>query len=242
MSSSRVQWIVITVLCAALGVLTSLLVDARTRLAAVERPSADAAAPSSGGARTDGAGDDAMHAGAPRDGIERDIADLRLRVAALERSAHLAPPSADAAANERASDDARDDAGDASAAGGAAAPLARAVRQELEKVDAERESARSERWRQRTVEKITAFADENKLSGEQKAKLTEMVDAETQEIRGLFRDARDSGDFSSVRDQARALRAKTEENAKAILDDDQFAAFMKMRDEERQRFGGNSNR
>jgi hypothetical protein len=61
-------------------------------------------------------------------------------------------------------------------------------------------------------------------------------------VRALFRDAREGGEFSSVRDAVRALRQKTDDNANAILDEAQQNAYRAMRDEERARFGSERDR
>ncbi len=118
------------------------------------------------------------------------------------------------------------------------------VRSELKRIDDERQQAREERQRARVDRELDALKDDAKLSDDQRAQLGTMLQAELVEMRQLFADARDSGEWSGLRDKLRAVRDKTDENADAVLDDDdQRAAFQKMRDDERSRFlGGRSGR
>lgn len=223
----KIQTIVITVLSAVLGIMTSLLMDARGRISALEaqqRPAVVVAAATA----TD----------------TTNVADLRERITVLEQRVSTAPSAWKTTAVSTGAEVANAD--------GVPAPVVDAtvdalkanpavqqlVRSEMDKAEADRETARTERFKQRTREKIDTFAKDNALNEEQHSQILTMVDAEVTELRSMFKDARDTGDFASARTQAQTLRVKTEENAKAILDDKQFEAFKVARDEERSRFSG----
>jgi hypothetical protein len=226
------QAFVVVVLAAALGVTTSLLMDARRRIAALEKQ------PPAAHASNDGNRDDAAHedAVAPEVAVSAQVQDLRARVQRLEARAPALP--------EAATGGVPDDL--AAALGGPVVAdraegtgvLGLAVQQELDRREDARTGERDARAHARLVEKLDALDKTAKLSAEQKLKLTTMLDAEQQEIRQLFRDARDSGDFATVREQVRVLRAHTDENALAVLEDDQKTAYANMREEERSRFLG----
>lgn len=110
------------------------------------------------------------------------------------------------------------------------------VRSELQRVEAEREDERESRRRQRTSERVQAFAIAQKLTPEQQESIANLVVAEQQEIGQLFRDARENDAWEGVRDQVRELRKATDDNAKALLAPEQMEAFAALRDEEAQRF------
>lgn len=237
----KIQAAVIVVLAAALGILTSQLMDARRRIAALERVTPSAAA-----ALDDDEDDDRSDEQPPSatDGagaLRPMVQDLRARLQALEARAVASAPA-------RGGQEPLDDDEDAALAAldgapGPAAPAARgalgaAVADELDRREQARDEVRNERARARVLEKVAALAKDAALSPSQQQKLTDMLDAEQLEIRHLFRDARDSGDFATARDQVRAIRQKTDENAKAVLDDGQLDPYQAMRDEERSRFLG----
>ena len=105
----------------------------------------------------------------------------------------------------------------------------------------ERESDRNQRRRTRLQERVQAFADAHALTPEQQTTLTLVFEAEQEEERQAFREARDTENFDGVRAKVGEIRAHTDDNMKAVLDPQQLEAFAKMRaeDSERQRgFGG----
>jgi flagellar basal body-associated protein FliL len=235
---TKVQAAVIVVLAAALGVTVSLLMDARRRVDALERRERErSAAPAPLVGEHDAPTDEALYA---------VVQDLRARVQEVEAKLGIVRQNPAATAEvQRALDEVQDDLAmmPPAFAGTKTPEEARAriqelVKDEMQQAERERDAQRTERWRARTKEKVDALAAEAKLDAEQQQKLTLMLDAETQEIRQMFRDARDSGDFASVREQVRTLRAHTDENALAILDEEQKKAYAAMRDEERNRFLG----
>lgn len=118
------------------------------------------------------------------------------------------------------------------------APVQDIVRRELQRAEDEREQARDARRQQRVVERVQTFATEHQLTAAQQQSMTTMLTAEQQEIRQVMQDARDNDSFDGVRDRVREIRRSTDENVKAVLDDDQMKAFATTREEEAARFRG----
>jgi hypothetical protein len=234
--SKRVQTLVIVVLAAALGVTVSLLMDARRRLDAIEKRAVQAPTP-------DRLATEPIQTDAELYDV---VQDLRARVQQVEAKVGIVRQNVEAARQlEGTLDDIEDQlaalppvAAGAKDPAEAHAQLQALVKDELQQAERERDERRTERMRARTQEKIEALVKDAKLDAEQTQKLTAMLDAEQTEIRQLFRDARDSGDFASVREQVRTIRAQTDENALAVLDDEQKKAYANMREEERARFLG----
>ncbi len=117
------------------------------------------------------------------------------------------------------------------------------VRGELAKIDEERDQKREERQRERLTKRLDELAATASISAEKKAQVLQMLTAEQTEMQQLFRDAREGhGGWGEMREKAEALRKQTDENVDAVFDDDEMAAFRKMREEERGRFGGGGRR
>ena len=113
------------------------------------------------------------------------------------------------------------------------------VRDELQRIDDERESRRDARRQQRVRDRVALFAAQQKLSPSASTTLTNLLLAEQAELRQIFQDARDNDAFDGVREKVREVRQKTDDNAGAILDDDdQKEAYAALRDEDAQRFRG----
>ncbi|HEY4220347.1 MAG TPA: hypothetical protein VGO62_03375, partial [Myxococcota bacterium] len=112
---------------------------------------------------------------------------------------------------------ARDDRANASAVSGI-------VRDELKKVDDERQQRREDRQRARVQHQVDGL---NIVDADKRAKLVEMLQAELVEIRQAMEDARDAEDSGTAapaqdpREQMRAIRKKTDDNAMALMNDDE---------------------
>lgn len=107
------------------------------------------------------------------------------------------------------------------------------VSESLRKENERRWESRRARWEERGQERLDALAEEASLRPEQKSKLSAMLSAEREEMTALFQKAREeSGGRREMRDQLRELRARTDENARAVLDDDQVPAYEAMREDE----------
>lgn len=230
------QTVAVVVLAAALGVTASLLMDARRRVGALEAQlrGAPASPPSDGTDRV----------AATDTPASAELAALRARVDALEQQLGVvrANPAARTQVEDAAEGMQRDLEKLPPVAAGSGSPderraaLQQLVKQELADAERARDDERSARMRARVTEKLDALEKSARLRGDQKQRLTDMLDAEQQQIRQLFRDARDSGDFATVREQIRTLRTETDDNARAILDADQQRAYETMRQEEVNRF------
>lgn len=224
-----------------LAVSGALLLDARRRIDALER-----AQTSPPGQRPPAS---PLNNGSAEEANARSMADLRARVVALESSVGLVQPREPVATRDDVPPHAAAELPTGQPEGlvptattdDGRTSIQELIRDELQQAERARDDRRAERWRARTQEKLDALAQDGHLNQEQRQKLTMMIDAEQQEIRQLFRDARDNGDFSSVRDQVRALRAQTDENALAILHENQEKAYLDMREEGRRLFGADGS-
>lgn len=97
----------------------------------------------------------------------------------------------------------------------------------IQEREAARESARTER--------LTKLVQEARLSATQESDLKALIEQETQQ-RTALREQRRSGkpgDGRQARAEIRALRERTDEGARAFLDDEQFAKYQKMRKADR---------
>ena len=115
--------------------------------------------------------------------------------------------------------------------------LRAAVRDELHRAEEEERAERRQRRRDRVETNLREFAEDNGLSEKETEGLVTAVTLEQSQARDIFRSAR-RGEipFSEVRAQIGPLREATNEAAKGLLDDDAYAAFIEMREEEAERF------
>lgn len=106
------------------------------------------------------------------------------------------------------------------------------VADEIRKFEKQRWEDRRTRFAQAQEERLAELADAAGLTSTQKAKLSQMLAAEREEIGALVERARTDMSWRETRREARAVRARTDENASALLDEDQLEQYQNMRDEE----------
>lgn len=111
------------------------------------------------------------------------------------------------------------------------------VREEQERLLEERREVRDERLADRTRERISALAARLSLSDAKVDLVSDALDAERAKISELFRQASEDFDLPHARLEAKRIRDATDAQMKASLGDDEFAAYMEMRAEDRARFG-----
>ncbi len=109
------------------------------------------------------------------------------------------------------------------------------VRDELDLARGERWERRMQRRAERQQAQIEQLTVDHQLSGDQVARLEELMEDEQEQIGDLFRAAREDGSFDGARQQARELRQETDETVRDLLDEEQFAGWQEMRDERRGR-------
>jgi hypothetical protein len=107
------------------------------------------------------------------------------------------------------------------------------VLSEMQAENERRWETRTERWKQHAKERLDEAAEEHDWSPEQVQKLSMMLDAERDELSGVFRAARENMQWREAREKAREVREKTDENALAVLDDEAYAGWTEMREGER---------
>jgi hypothetical protein len=232
-------------LIAALGVVLVLVLQSKQsqRVEAVEVATGLTRAPVPEGAS---AGDVDPSLAERVDRLEREVAGLRERrrrgggprVAALmPREVDMPAPGAPAPGGDPIDPEALVAEGLASDAPEVQEQLRAAVSAELERERDERWQRRSERWKEDARERLTALADEVALDETEVVKIGSMLDAERDEISALFRTARQDGTFREARREAVAARERTDENVRALLDDDKYDGWQKMREREREDTG-----
>ncbi len=117
------------------------------------------------------------------------------------------------------------------------ARIAEVVSEQLEQREEERWAKRSQRWATRQDEQVEALREHAGLSAEVSATLGTMLGAEREQIMALFKSGRDEMRWSEMRQKTDEIRAETDANVKALLDDEQYEAYEAMRAEERGRWG-----
>lgn len=119
------------------------------------------------------------------------------------------------------------------------------VRMKLRNVIAEeRESAREER-RNRTLERreeairerVRGVADEAGFDHTTATQVEDILVVELAEISELFRKAREDGSWRDARDQISTVRRASDEQARALMNDEEYEAYEEMRNEELERWG-----
>lgn len=112
------------------------------------------------------------------------------------------------------------------------------VRDELAIAREERRVKRAERMKQRTTEEIAEFAKTARLDKESETQLVEYISTEREKMMTLWEEARE-GDTprEQLQQKMAALRAETDHEVSAILDEDQYKLYTEKRAEELARFG-----
>ncbi len=121
-----------------------------------------------------------------------------------------------------------------------------ALRREVDALRDERRDERRTRREERANEQVDAFAEKAGLSSMQTEELKTLLESEREQVRDIFRTARQDGDFANIRTKIASIREQTDSEAVPGLDEEQAAAYEKMREEEIERFtggrGGGRNR
>ena len=106
------------------------------------------------------------------------------------------------------------------------------IREEQDSAQENRWNQRWERRKQLEHEELKKLAGELQFSDRQTDEVTSVMATERDEVRAFFQAARKgSSSFPQARDLAVQRRTQTDEAMRDILDDDQFEAYTKWRDE-----------
>jgi len=111
------------------------------------------------------------------------------------------------------------------------------LQEEHERMRDERFDEHMARSKARSMERLNRLASEASLSATQVREVAGFLDTESEQLRGIFREARRDHSFGEARDQAEQLRAQTDQQVKDVLEEEQFQAYQSMRAEEGERFG-----
>jgi hypothetical protein len=110
------------------------------------------------------------------------------------------------------------------------------VRDELANARGEWREVRRAHHEARDSERIEAFAKGADLDDEQVEQLTDLLSGERQQIRQIFRGARETFDFRGARERARELRAGTDQAVADVLDEKQLEKWTEQRAQRRGRW------
>lgn len=112
------------------------------------------------------------------------------------------------------------------------------VRDELAIAREERRVKRAERMKQHTVEEISEFAKLARLDKESETQLVEHISTEREKMMTIWQEARESDTpREQLQQKMKTLRAETDHEVSAILDEDQYKLYTEKRAEELERFG-----
>lgn len=110
--------------------------------------------------------------------------------------------------------------------------LSALVAQELRDAEQRRRDDRRARREAHAGERLQAFLEEVDLDADRAQKLGAILAGERAEIDALVQRARDDDDWRGLREEIERVRGSSDENAKALLDDDELAAYRAMREDE----------
>lgn len=116
------------------------------------------------------------------------------------------------------------------------------LHQVVRQVQEEAWEERRQQWQSMRDEmrraRVDALAKETNMSPRQLEQLNELLDAERTQRRALRRGAREGQlPFGQVMEQVRAMRQATDQKVRELLDEKQYGAYEKMREERRGRRG-----
>lgn len=106
------------------------------------------------------------------------------------------------------------------------------VREEMEAASEERWDQRRKRRTERIEQALTDFASAQSLTPADQDSLTDLWTDEREQIGDLFRKAREDMSWGKARQEAEALREETDASVKAMLSEENYAAWVQMREEE----------
>ncbi len=109
------------------------------------------------------------------------------------------------------------------------------VRDELAAERDERWDRRRERWGERAEQRLDELSQAISLSPGQREQLGTVLSDERDTVGDLFRAAREDGSWMEAREQAVTIRAASDAQVKALLDETQYAGWEAMRVEEEER-------
>lgn len=112
--------------------------------------------------------------------------------------------------------------------------LAELVKKELQAEEARRWASRRERMVERNREQVTVLKEEHDVDDATATKIEEMLAAEQEQLTALFQSARESGlGRRDMRTKVREIRVETDDNVRALLNEEQALAWETQRLEER---------
>ena len=108
------------------------------------------------------------------------------------------------------------------------------IREEQEAVFQEHRNERWKRRQQRRDADLRDFAERSEISESQLEEMMSFINQGREQVRSLF-DAAHAGDldYREARDSARGLRQQIDLQIKDVLDEEQYAAYIEYREEER---------
>lgn len=115
--------------------------------------------------------------------------------------------------------------------------LQQAVQAQEEARRDEMRDARAARWEERTVSRISELAGKVQLDQGQQDALYAILARNRDRAGEAFRAAREDRSFGEAREKVQAFRTEADAEARELLSDTQYEAYVKMRDEEAQRRG-----
>lgn len=234
----------IAIIAALLLSASALAVVALRPTPAVDRTPPAMASAASGERLSRGLGDEAEDGEARTVALERTVASLARRVAALEsgRAAAGTRPGGAIPADDLAA--LRSDV-DALLTG---APLEteagqkrfkQLVRNAQDELFAERMQEHEQERNQERAERLTRLAEEAHLSAQQTQDLGRLLDDERDQRRALRDQGRTEGQRrSELFAEFQAVEQRTDDGARKLLDDEQYARYQEMRQQERPPWGG----
>lgn len=110
--------------------------------------------------------------------------------------------------------------------------LSMIVAGEIRKLEDQRFEERRNRFAREQEQRITQLAASAQLTPDQSEKLGQLLGAEREEVSALIERGRSEGNWRGIRSEVREVRAQTDENVGAFLDEDQLAAYREMREDE----------
>ncbi len=116
------------------------------------------------------------------------------------------------------------------------------MRRELSALRQERRESRWSKRQERATKRFEAMASRANLTQDQVETLEPAMLEERDQIRTIFRDARQNQEFGKAREKVTAVRAETDAEARETLDEDQYKEYEKMRAEEAERWNRRGGR
>lgn len=120
--------------------------------------------------------------------------------------------------------------------------LREVIAEEQELLDQERSQQRSQRREERLREQVAELGNRAKMDNVTTEQLTDLLVVEQAEAMEIFRQSREDSSWEDARTKVASLRLETDTKAKQLLEDEEYAEYEKMREEEVSRWGGRGGR